>query len=293
MKNHPFLLFFLTLSFAVAACNIGAPAPQDGSALATSAAQTVEAVLTKPAATPTAQNNTTATPTRVPGVAIDGTTAEPASCEENTQIVRWERNGVTYDKTEVDNPLDPNEGFEMSWVIKNTGTCTWTDAYNVVFDSGERLTPTDSFNPIPLGQSVPPGGEMTFSVPMAAPSKPGNYETTFRIDDAKGKRVMFIGVLTNVGSPVNASLAAPGDLRYEYDCSGGITRISLRWQDKAANESGYRIYRDGTKIADLPAGTTVYDDIAPAPGSYAYVVAAFNAGGESPAKVQAETSACQ
>ena len=293
MKENPHTLLILILSFILVGCNLGAPVPQDGTDLATSAAQTVEAVLTKPAATSTEQKVAASTPSPIPGVAIDGTTAEPVACVENTKIVRWERNGVTYDKTEVEKRLDPNEGFVMSWVIQNTGTCTWTDGYNMVFDSGERITPTDSFNPIPLGQTVPPGGEMSFSVPMAAPSKSGNHETTFRFDNAKGERVMFIGVLTYVGTPSTGNLPAPGDLRYTYDCSGGITRISLTWKDKADSEEGYRIYRDGQKITDLPAGSTVYDDIAPSPGSYRYTVAAFNASGESPANVQAETTNCQ
>ena len=293
MKIHPLVLLCLIISFTLSACNLGAPAPQDGSAIYTAAAQTIEAVLTSPAASPTAAQ-TAATP--IPGVAIDGTTAEPPStnCEENYLITLWERNGVTYDKTEVDKALDPNEGFEMTWKIKNTGSCTWTDGYDMVFDSGERITPVDSFNPIPLGQIVPPGSEMFFSVPMAAPSAPGTYETPFRLDNAEGQRVLFIGVLTTVGKADSnvSGLTAPGDLRYSYDCSGGVTRITLTWQDKANNEEGYRIYRDGIQIAEVSAGTTVYDDIVPAPGSYQYTIAAYNKEGESTSSMQAVTSNC-
>lgn len=290
MKQTPFFILTCILSLALASCNLGVPA-QDPGAVATAAAKTVEAVLANPTATQSAAQATpTASP--IPGVAIDGTTAEPADCQDNTEIVRWERDGVTYDKAAVDKRLAPNQGFVMSWIIKNTGTCTWTD-YTMVFDSGERLTPTDSFPALAQGVTVPPGGELSLSIPMAAPSAPGNYETTFRLDNAEGERVMFIGVLTNVGTPSSGNLPAPGDLRYEYSCVPGTVTITLNWVDKADGEEGYRIYRDGAKLTDLPAGSTTYSDIVPAPGSYQYTVAAFNPSGESPTNVKAVTTNCQ
>ncbi|MBI3167353.1 MAG: hypothetical protein HYZ22_02660, partial [Chloroflexi bacterium] len=187
----------------------------------------------------------------------------------------------------------PGTNFVMSWTVQNSGTCVWDDTYKMVFDSGERLTPQDSFPVMPKGYTVKSGESLTINIQMTAPSAPGAYESTFKLVDAGGNHVFIVGVLTNVGTPTNSSLAAPGDLRYTYDCSGGITRISLTWKDKADGEEGYRIYRDGEKLTDLPAGSTVYDDIAPSPGSYQYTVAAYNEGGESPTKVQAETSNCQ
>lgn len=291
MKTHPFTFLIVTLSLALAACNLGAPAPQDAAGVATSAAQTVEAVMTTSAATPTAQNTPAASP--VPGVAIDGTTAEPADCQRSSKIVSWERNGITYDKAEVDKRLEPGTSFVMSWELQNTGTCDWDDTYKMIFDSGERLSQQDSFPVMPKGYHIKPGEVLTINLQLVAPAKAGPYETTFKLVDDKGNFALIVGVITNVGAVTNSSLAAPGDLRYSYDCSGGITRISLAWKDKADNEEGYRIYRDGEKLTDLPAGSTVYDDIAPSPGSYQYTVAAYNAGGESPTKVQAETSNCQ
>lgn len=291
MKRIYFACLALTVSLALSACNLGVPAPQDASAVSTAAALIVEAALTAAASSPVVQNTSQASPP--PGVAIDGTTAEPAACSEAASIVRWERDGHTYDKTEVDKRLAPNQGFVMSWVLQNTGTCTWNEQYKLIFDSGERLTPTDSSPVIPQGHSVPPGAELSIDIPMAAPSKAGNYETTLMLVNAKNEHVLIMGVLTNVGTPSTGKLPAPGDLRYAYDCSGGVTRITLTWKDKADGEEGYRIYRDGDKLTDLPAATTTYDDIVPAPGSYLYTVAAFNSTGESPTNVTAETSNCQ
>ncbi len=66
----------------------------------------------------------------------------------------------------------------------------------------------------------------------------------------------------------------------------GLT-ASLLWEDRSGGEEGFRVYRaTGTgklvRIAELPAGTTVYVDPGLKPGSrYEYQIAAFNARGES------------
>ncbi|GAB4405021.1 MAG: hypothetical protein OHK003_32790 [Anaerolineales bacterium] len=285
MKTNPALLILLTFSFIISACNLGVPAPQNNSESATAAALTVEAVLTPPAASPTAgqtENMNTATPTA------------QANCEQRATIVTWMRDNITYDTAEVNKRLAPGKGFVMSWALQNSGTCIWDDTYKMTFESGERLTQQDSIPVMPKGYTVKPGEILTINIQMTAPSAPGEYETSFSLTNAEGVDVLNVGVLTNVGSTSAAgNLAAPGDLRYAYDCTSGIVRISLTWQDRANGEAGYRIYRDGAKLSDLPAGSTVYDDIAPAPGSYLYTVAAFNASGESTAKVTAETSNCK
>lgn len=293
MKNKPFILLLL-ISLVLSACNLGAPAPQDANALATAAAQTVEAVLT-PAASPVAAQATPeaeeASP--VPGVAIDGTTAEPAECEQSQIIVTWQRDGATYDKAAVDTPLAVGSNFVMSWVLENNGTCVWDDSLVFKFTGGTRLTVQDQIPVIPKGYKIRTGEQLTINVQMTAPTAPGSYQSDFSLVDGAGESIVNVGVLTTVGNPNNASLAAPGDVRYSYDCTSGSVNITLTWVDKADNEAGYRIFRDGAKITDLPAGSTSYSDIAPTSGSYQYTVAAFNADGESASKVQAETSNCQ
>jgi hypothetical protein len=290
VKSKSFALLICTLGFALAACNLGATPPQDGSALATSAAQTIEAVLTSEARTPLASSTP---PIGGPGPNTTPAASPTQACEEKSTITTWTRDEITYDKTEVDKRLAPGKNFVMSWIVQNTGSCVWDDGYKLIFESGERLTVADNFPVMPKGYTVHSGESLTITIQMTAPSAPGEYESTFSLVNADNKNVLTVGVLTNVGTPSSSKLPAPGDLRYAYDCSGGVTRITLTWQDKADSEEGYRIYRDGDKLTDLPAGTTTYDDIAPAPGSYQYSVAAFNASGESPSKVTAETSNCQ
>jgi hypothetical protein len=276
----------LIISLTLTACNLGVSAPQDGSAIATAAAQTVEAALTSSAATPSL----------APGVAIDGTTAEPAdapACEDNNIIISWQRDGTTYDKKAVETPLAPGTNFSMSWVLENNGTCVWDDATVFKFTSGERLTVQDEIPVMPKGYKVRTGEQLTINVQMTAPSAPGSYESSFSLVNAQGKNIVNVGVLTTVGNAVSKSLASPKDLRYTYDCSGGTVNISLFWVDVSADEAGFRIYRDGAQVGEVPAGATSFNEIAPGVGTFNYSVAAFNASGEAPANMSVTTSNCQ
>ena len=79
--------------------------------------------------------------------------------------------------------------------------------------------------------------------------------------------------------------AAPGSLYYNYSCAS-LTQaaVTLTWQDAADNETGYRVYRNGTLLAELPANSTTYtDDTSRGPGRiFSYSVEAFNSSGTSP-----------
>jgi hypothetical protein len=85
--------------------------------------------------------------------------------------------------------------------------------------------------------------------------------------------------------------AAPTQLSIlRQSCATGqMYRVMLQWVDVATDETGYRVYRDGTVIATLPANSTSYTDNPPLGGPYTYAVEAFNANAVSDqATVQAE-----
>ncbi len=85
--------------------------------------------------------------------------------------------------------------------------------------------------------------------------------------------------LTPAGAP-----AEPGSLFYSYSCpSLTEATITLTWKDVANDESGYRVYRNGALIADLPANSTTYtDNTSRGSGSvFSYSVEAFNSIGAS------------
>lgn len=48
--------------------------------------------------------------------------------------------------------------------------------------------------------------------------------------------------------------------QWEYACNGGTLTFALNWRDRATNETGYRIFRNGVLLVELPAGSTAYTD---------------------------------
>ena len=82
------------------------------------------------------------------------------------------------------------------------------------------------------------------------------------------------------------SAAQPIYLLYEFNCSLNAVNsdiaVFLSWNDEADAELGYRVYRDNTLVADLPANSTVYAETiaADATQTISYSVSAYNADGE-------------
>lgn len=74
---------------------------------------------------------------------------------------------------------------------------------------------------------------------------------------------------------------APARLSFERVCNAKIYRITLTWLDRADNETGYRVYRDGVLITTLSENAISYVDNPPFGGPYTYAVEAFNEGGAS------------
>jgi hypothetical protein len=161
------------------------------------------------------------------------------------------------------------------------------------FDSGTPLTRSINFALLNSGETVAPGQTVTVDIEMTAPAKAGEYESAWRLQSNRGEALMNFGVITKVGSTSSQSLKAPDNLKYTYDCTTGVVNITLIWIDFSNDEDGFRIYRDGDKLAEIAAGSTSYTDIAPGVGEYEYTVSAFNTSGESPAKVPVKTSNCQ
>lgn len=71
---------------------------------------------------------------------------------------------------------------------------------------------------------------------------------------------------------------------WNYFCRGdGQTEVTLNWNDNSDTESGYRVIRDGEKVADLPANSTTYSEVIPLVSgeSVGYQIQAFNSAGET------------
>ena len=72
----------------------------------------------------------------------------------------------------------PNALFPQTWRLQNTGTCSWDPSYRLVFLGGDRLSGPRS---LPVGETVPPGGEIEVSVNLIAPGVAGTYQGQWQL----------------------------------------------------------------------------------------------------------------
>lgn len=95
--------------------------------------------------------------------------------------------------------------------------------------------------------------------------------------------------VTTPSAPTSAAgtLQPPTGLAYQYECvyngiNSDIT-VNLSWNDRSNNETGFRVYRDGMLVIDLPANSTFYVDLFAGSATfvYSYRIAAYNAAGEA------------
>lgn len=86
--------------------------------------------------------------------------------------------------------------------------------------------------------------------------------------------------------------AAPSNLSAETTCAGFTYTVKLTWKDNSNNESGFRIFRNGTLLTTVGPNTTTYtDNSPPGNGPQNYTVRAFNSSGDS-AKASASDDGC-
>lgn len=159
----------LVVMLFLGACNLPSNNPQDASA--TSAAQTVEALLSAtPAFTLTASPTSIGTATAtLPGVS---TNTPVASATPICNLAHFITDVTIPDGT----VMAPNQTFNKKWRLRNTGVCAW-NGYSLVFDSGESMSGPAS-KPIP---AVAPGQEVDLDVDLKAPAAPGTYRSYWRI----------------------------------------------------------------------------------------------------------------
>jgi hypothetical protein len=89
------------------------------------------------------------------------------------------------DVTVPDNTrMEAVKSFEKVWRLKNSGTCTWTTSYALVFSSGDRMEGAKS---VALGKSVRPNETADLKVTLKAPSAPGTYTGYWKLRNAQAK----------------------------------------------------------------------------------------------------------
>ena len=102
--------------------------------------------------------------------------------------------------------IKAGEKFTKTWKIYNSGSCAWTTAYKIAFDSGEGMGGATTL----LAAAVPAGQQADISVQLTAPTTNGTYKSNWRMQNASGVgfgNVVYVEI--KVGSGSSASVT-PG-----------------------------------------------------------------------------------
>lgn len=173
-------MIFIILSALLTACNLPSNESQyDFNQVSTFAAQTVAAAGTSlpqtPQPTTTLQQDMLTPPTQFADTPAPTQTGTPCN-----------RAAFVADVTVPDDtPFFVEKEFTKTWRLRNAGTCAWTTAYQLVFDSGYRMS-------APLTQplttrTIQPGETLELSVDLIAPALRGTYRGNWKIKAPSGE----------------------------------------------------------------------------------------------------------
>ena len=191
--------FVITLAAALlAGCNL--PSRLEATAAAqTAAAMTVEAALTAAAPSKTPTSTTAPFPT-LPSVTATVATASPAITSTSNCDAAEFVTDVTYpDGADV----DAGESFTKTWRLKNTGTCSWTPAYALVFRTGESMGGPAVQS---LAGNVNPGQTVDLSVALTAPATNGTHTGGWSLRNSAGTIFSKFFVQISVGSGIRGAV---------------------------------------------------------------------------------------
>jgi hypothetical protein len=210
-KMKLIIVFALLASVVLSACggsDAEATPTQSVEQIQTQAVMTYQAQLTQTALVmPTSTPLPTNTPVPVATFPVTSdlpvaTSTTAAGTSQSCYGLSYVRDVTIPDNTEV----TPGQSFTKTWLVSNTGSCAWEAGFVFNIVSGEALGGTA----VTLNQSVEPGRQYEFEVPMVAPSdKTGELKGTWRLSDSNGN---FFGdgvyVLVNVGAAATAAATA-------------------------------------------------------------------------------------
>lgn len=198
-------LFLITV-LILSACNLPfGSSLSEADAVRTSAAKTVEVLRTQAAGAsgnaitlppiytetqkvglPSVATQAPPMPTITPPYTLVPT-KEPTATRPPTSTfvpIPCDRADFVADVTYPDNSyVAPGATFTKTWSLKNSGTCTWTTGYALVYASGEQMSGQAYTN---LPGNVLPGQAINLSVNLIAPATAGSHQGYWRLQNAGG-----------------------------------------------------------------------------------------------------------
>jgi hypothetical protein len=99
--------------------------------------------------------------------------------------------------------VQPGAKFTKTWRINNTGSCTWSTGYRLVFVDGNAMGGGSTS----LLAPVAPGSQTDISVAMTAPTTNGTFRGNWRMQNASGQPFgsqVYVQIKVDGGTPPTA-----------------------------------------------------------------------------------------
>jgi len=142
-------------------------------------------------------------PTDLPGPTLTPTLSGPCN-----------RAGFIGDVTIPDGSnFAPGTSIIKTWRLHNTGICTWTKDYDLVFIRGEQM---DGSQIVPFSHEVRPGENVDVSVDLVTPSDPGGYKGFWMLRSQDSENFGLGFTAKDTFSVILNVLEKNPDLRYDY-----------------------------------------------------------------------------
>jgi hypothetical protein len=230
MSKKPVIAVLLLLAIILSACNMPtSPDSTSAPVSSTLAAQTLQAMMTQVAgkattpplvtATPRANSPTNApaqaTSTKAPESTKPPVATKPPdpTATSTPKPVPCDAAAFVSDITVPDGSIfTANSQFVKTWKLKNTGTCTWSTSYAIVFTEGNAMSTPAATN---LPSSVAPNDTIEISLTMTAPGAVGTYRGNWKLRNAAGV-VFGTGQSGNGSFYAEIKVAAPTSINGSY-----------------------------------------------------------------------------
>ena len=256
----------------LAACNFPGTAPAtstpDLQAVVAASQTALAAESTEPpAASPTAaepgpeQPSPTPAPSNTPLPATATATSAPATETQQpdcSDAARFESETVP-DKS----PFQPGETFTKIWRLRNVGTCTWNNGYQIFFSGGEKMDGPDDAK---LPANVRPDELVDVKIDLTAPAQAGSYRGNWKLRNAAGQEfglgssatAAFWVEITVTSAGESIDLGTP-DWLDSFDANlnrwylGEDNEFQFQIRNGALDMTAFSPGGDQWRVAELPA----------------------------------------
>jgi hypothetical protein len=119
--------------------------------------------------------------------------------------------------------LPAGAAFTKIWRLRNIGSCTWTSAYRLIYDSGNRM---QAIRSRPLPRLVRPGETVDLAIDLVAPDIEGHYRGYWMLSNDNGEP-FGIGAYADKPFWVDINVIASGE-GYAYDFIANMCAATWR-----------------------------------------------------------------